>query len=92
MGSPWGARRVSRGILDVNARRCKEGARSRARGFLPFLRIRGGEQIGQVTFQAVTQVLQHIEADILLAHFEAMQGRFGDAEAAGKIPLRSGAA
>jgi hypothetical protein len=74
----------------MNARGCKEGARSQARRFLPFLRISGGEQIGQVAFQAATQVLQHIEADILLTHFEAMQGRFGDAEAAGKIPLRGG--
>jgi hypothetical protein len=35
-------------------------------------------------------VLQHIEADILLAHLQAMQGRFGDAQAAGKISLGSG--
>jgi hypothetical protein len=59
-------------------------------GRLPLLGLVRGEQIGQVAFQAVTQVLQHIEADILLAHFEAMQGRFGDAQAAGKIPLGGG--
>jgi hypothetical protein len=58
-------------------------------GGLPLLGLVWGEQISQITFQAATQVLQHIEADILLAHLEAMQGRFGNAEAAGKIPLGS---
>ena len=67
------------------------GLRRGGRG-LPLLGLVRGKEIRQVTFQAATQVLQHIETNILLTHLEAMQGRFGDAEAAGKISLRGGAA
>jgi hypothetical protein len=41
-------------------------------GDLPLLGLIGGKEIGQITLQAVTKALQHIEANILLAHFEAM--------------------